>query len=44
MKTGEEERKALGTEREELRNQLQLSNREVSYCKEYHCICMEAYV
>ncbi len=39
MKTGEEERKALETEREELRNQLQLSNREVSYCKEYHYIC-----
>ncbi|XP_058631729.1 protein FAM184B isoform X2 [Onychostoma macrolepis] len=30
MNTGEEERKALETEREELRNQLQLSNREMA--------------
>ncbi|XP_016411200.1 protein FAM184B-like [Sinocyclocheilus rhinocerous] len=30
MKTGEEERKALETEREELHNQLQLSNREMA--------------
>lgn len=39
MKTGEEERNALETEREELHNQLQLSKREVSYYKEYHYIC-----
>lgn len=31
MKTGEEERKGLETEREELHKQLQLSNTEVSY-------------
>ncbi|XP_016145042.1 protein FAM184B isoform X2 [Sinocyclocheilus grahami] len=34
MKTREEERKALETEREELRNQLQLSNREMAKLEE----------
>lgn len=34
MQTEEEERKGLETERDELRNQLQLSKTEVNYYKE----------